>query len=236
MFRWVKRCLACHRHGILLVLLLPTVAIAGGRYDYGSTPTAAQIAGWNIDVRPDGQGLPAGSGTVDQGEKLFESQCAACHGFFGQGKAQYPNLDDPSLADLKTDNPIKTVGNFWPYATTLYDYIHRAMPFYAPQSLKPDQVYALTAYVLNLNDIVASDFIANAKTLPAVKMPNRNGFILHGPRPETRVRECMKHCVNGDALQITSTAAGKNIAPPTTGPADSDDAAAHSNRAGEPTP
>jgi len=226
MFNWADRVILLRVAGVLAILLPMTVAAAGvPDYHYGTTPSAAQIAGWNIDVRPDGKGLPPGSGSVDQGEKLFEAQCSSCHGTFGEGVGQYPKLNDPEMADLKGTPPTKSVGNYWPYATTVYDYIHRAMPFYAPQSLQPDQVYALTAYVLNLNNIVPGNFVADAKTLPAVKMPNRHGFILKDPRPDTHDTECMKHCVNGIGLKIISTAAGKNITPPTTGPLNGGDAA-----------
>lgn len=197
-------------------------ASAGGHgvlyYGYGTTATPRQIAGWAISVRPDGQGLPPGRGTVSAGGDLFQTVCAACHGTFGEGEGRYPKLAGNSA--LTGAQPVPTVGNYWPFATTLYDYIDRAMPFPAPHSLTPDQVYALTAYILNLNNIVPDSFVANATTLPKVKMPNRNGFIWKDPRPDTHDTECMTDCLKPDQVKITSTAEGKGITPRTTGPLD----------------
>lgn len=197
-------------------------ASAGGHgvlyYGYGTTATPRQIAGWAISVRPDGQGLPPGRGTVSAGGDLFQAVCAACHGTFGEGEGRYPKLAGNSA--LTGAQPVPTVGNYWPFATTLYDYIDRAMPFPAPHSLTPDQVYALTAYILNLNNIVPDSFVANATTLPKVKMPNRNGFIWKDPRPDTHDTECMTDCLKPDQVKITSTAEGKGITPRTTGPLD----------------
>ncbi|HDZ38047.1 MAG TPA: cytochrome c [Marinobacter sp.] len=198
---------------------MPLLATAGspGHYGYGETATKAQIAGWDIDVRPDGKGLPEGSGSVDDGLKVFETYCSSCHGAFGEGMGRYPKLagGDGSLAD---DRPEKTVGSYWPYASTLWDYIHRAMPFFAPQSLTDDQVYALTAYVLNLNYIVDGDFVANRDTLPKVEMPNRDGFTWQDPRPDTHNVRCMHDCK--DEVTVSDSAAGKNLTPSTTGPLD----------------
>lgn len=187
-------------------------------YGYGTTPTPKQIAGWNISVRPDGQGLPPGHGSVSAGGDLFQTVCSACHGTFGEGEGRYPKL--AGNGSLKGDQPVPTVGNYWPFATTLYDYIDRAMPFPAPHSLTPDQVYALTAYILNLNNIVPDNFVADATTLPQVKMPNRNGFIWKDPRPDTHGTECMKDCLTPAQVKVTSTAEGKGITPRTTGPLD----------------
>ncbi len=128
------------------------------RYSIGKTAEPEVIAGWDIDVRPDGQGLPDGSGSVEDGEELFEEKCSMCHGSFGEGEGQWPKLagGEGSLTEAR---PTKTVGSFWPYASTLWDYINRAMPFPAPQSLKADEVYAITAYVLNMNEIVDDEFV-----------------------------------------------------------------------------
>lgn len=197
-------------------------ASAGGHgvlyFGYGTTATPAQIAGWAIGARPDGQGLPPGKGSVSAGGDLFQTVCAACHGTFGEGEARYPKLAGSGA--LTGDRPDPTVGNYWPYATTLFDYINRAMPFPAPHSLTPDQVYGLTAYILNLNNIVPDSFVADATTLPKVKMPNRDGFIWTDPRPDTHDIECMKDCLKPDQVKVTSTAEGKGITPRTTGPLD----------------
>lgn len=187
-------------------------------YGYGTVPTAAQIAGWSIAVRPDGQGLPPGRGTVDKGADIYAQNCAACHGTFGEGEGRFPKL--AGGGKLTGDRPVPTVGNYWPYATTLYDYVNRAMPFPAPHSLKPDQIYAIVAYILNLNNIVPNNFIADAKSLPQVKMPNRHGFIWKDPRPDTHDKECMTNCRNPAAVKISSTAEGKSLTPRETGPLD----------------
>lgn len=189
-----------------------------GRFGYGSTPTPEQIAGWSIAVRPDGQGLPPGHGTVDHGADVYAEQCAACHGTFGEGEGRYPKLAGDSK--LTAEQPTKTVGNYWPCATTLFDYINRAMPFPAPHSLPPDDVYAITAYILNLNNIVGSDFTADQDSLPKVKMPNRDGFVLLDPRPDTTNPACMSNCANPAGVKIVSTAEGKDLTPRTTGPLD----------------
>jgi cytochrome c len=191
-----------------------------GYYGYGVTPTAAQIAGWNIDVRgDDGKGLPPGKGTVAHGGDLFAQQCAACHGTFGEGEGRYPKLAGGE-GTLTADRPEPTVGSYWPFAPTLWDYINRAMPFPAPHSLSADDVYAITAYVLNVNNIVPSDFVADRDSLPKVKMPNRDHFIWKDPRPDTKSQACMKACENPKDVKILSTAEGKDLTPRTTGPLD----------------
>lgn len=188
-----------------------------GYFGYGHPPTEAEIAGWAISVRPDGQGLPPGKGNVSQGAEVYMDQCAACHGTFGEGAERYPKLVGGSL---KGDRPEPTVGSYWPFATTLFDYINSAMPFPSPHQLSADQVYAITAYILNLNNIVGNDFVASRETLPKLKMPNRDHFIWKDPRPDTKNTECMKNCVDPASIRIESTAEGKNLTPRTTGPLD----------------
>ncbi len=151
-------------------------------YNLGQPAQPAQIDSWNIDVSPNGAGLPAGQGSVAQGKVVFDSSCAACHGAQGKGGAADRLVG--GFGTLASAKPIRTVGSYWPYATTLYDYIHRAMPFNAPQSLSPDQIYAVSAYILSLNHIIPPDAVLDRTTLPAVKMPNRNGFITKDPRPD----------------------------------------------------
>jgi S-disulfanyl-L-cysteine oxidoreductase SoxD len=151
-------------------------------YHLGRTPTAAEIAAWNIDVRADGQGLPPGHGSVAEGRTIFAATCAVCHGDNGQ--------DGPAdrlaggFGTLTRPNPVRTVGSYWPYATTLFDFVRRAMPFNAPGSLTADQVYAVSAYVLSLNGIVPDDTVLDATSLPKIAMPNRNGFTSPDPRPD----------------------------------------------------
>ena len=150
-------------------------------YDFGRPATIEEMKLWDIDVRPDGTGLPEGSGTVAHGKSVYEENCEACHGPNGQGGIK--DRLAGGQGSLGTENPIKTVGSYWPYATTLFDYIHRAMPYQAPGSLSVDDTYAVAAYILNLNGILSSDGTLDRNTLPAIKMPNREGFI---PDPEFR--------------------------------------------------
>ena len=143
---------------------------------FGRAATASEVAAVNIDVMPNGAGLPAGSGTVTQGQTIYASQCAACHGATGvEGPRDRLVGGQGTLATAK---PVKTIGSYWQYAPTLYDYIGRAMPFTAPGTLKPDEVYSLVAYLLNRNGVIAAAQVMDAKTLPLVKMPNRDGFIV----------------------------------------------------------
>jgi Cytochrome c. len=190
-----------------------------GYYSYGKTPTKEQIAAWNIDIGIDGENYPPGKGTVSQGEDIYAKECAMCHGDFGEGKGLYPKLIGGSKADLQGNPPTKTLGgNFGPYASTLFDYIHRAMPYFAPQSLTPSEVYALSAFILNGNGIVPSDFVADAQSMSKIKMPNQDGFIYPDPRPDTHNTECMKNCVTAKQLKVGTDAADLGTTPPTTGP------------------
>jgi len=167
---------------------------AGERYGFGQPASPEQIAGWDIDVRPDGQGLPEGQGTAAVGEAIFMERCAVCHGEFGEAFGRYPPLLG-GADTLASNDPVKTVGSYWPYASTLWDYIYRAMPFGDAQSLSADEVYALTAFLLYINDIVDDDFVLDRETLPAVEMPNREGFFGPDPRPDVPLGEpCMRDC------------------------------------------
>ena len=148
----------------------------------GVEATPEEVAEWEISIEPDGEGLPPGSGTAIEGEPVYTLYCFSCHGVEGQGL-----LNDVLVGGhgtLTGPAPLKTVGSFWPYATTVFDYIRRTMPYQQPQSLSDDQVYALTAYLLFLNGIIEEGEEMNAETLPAVRMPNRDNFILGYPPPE----------------------------------------------------
>jgi S-disulfanyl-L-cysteine oxidoreductase SoxD len=164
-------------------LLMTAPAYADSpRYHLGRTPTAAEIDAWNIDVLPNGQGLPPGHGSVAEGRAIFAETCAACHGDKGQGGPAERLVG--GFGTLTQPDPVRTVGSYWPYATTLFDFIRRAMPFSAPESLTADQVYAVSAYVLSLNGIVPDGTVLDATTLPKIAMPNRNGFTSSDPRPD----------------------------------------------------
>ena len=205
-----------------MVIAAGTLAYAAepGYYGYGQRATPEQIAGWDIDARgEDGVGLPAGRGDVHRGSEVYAEQCAACHGTFGEGEGRFPKLVG-GAGTLRDDRPELTVGSYWPFAPTLWDYINRAMPMAAPHTLSADDVYALTAYILNLNDIVPSEFVADRESLPKVKMPNRDNFLWTDPRPDTAAKPCMSACVDPASVKIVSTAEGKNLTPRTTGPLD----------------
>jgi len=154
-----------------------------GTQGIGRLATEEDIRAWNIDVSPTGEGLPPGKGTVKQGSQVFAAKCAACHGPTGVEGPKDKLVGGQNT--LATPQPIKTIGSYWPYATTLYDYIYRAMPFPAPQSLTPDEVYSVIAWLLFQNQIIAEEAVIDAQTLPKVQMPNRNGFI-RDPRPDVR--------------------------------------------------
>jgi S-disulfanyl-L-cysteine oxidoreductase SoxD len=207
---------------LAMILAAGTFASAAepGYFGYGSKATPEQIAGWDIDARGgDGVGLPAGNGTVDRGAEVYARQCAACHGTFGEGEGRFPKLVG-GAGTLRHDRPELTVGSYWPFAPTLWDYINRAMPMPAPHTLSADDVYALTAYILNLNDIIPSEFVADRESLPKVKMPNRDNFLWTDPRPDTMANPCMSGCADPAGIKTVSTAEGKNLTPRTTGPLD----------------
>ena len=150
-------------------------AHAPDRFGFGVEASEQRVAIWDIDVRPDGVGLPEGSGSVQQGRDIYNIQCVACHGPTGTEGPNDRLVDSEQWEDVPTT---RTVGNYWPYATTLYDYIRKAMPQLTPGILAPDEVYAVIAYILWMNEIVPEDAVMNAETLPAVVMPARDKFVL----------------------------------------------------------
>ncbi|EAS51174.1 diheme cytochrome c SoxD [Aurantimonas manganoxydans SI85-9A1] len=182
----------------------------------GRAATDAEVAAWDIDIRPDGKGLPIGSGTVADGEVIFTEQCASCHGDFGEGRGRWPVLAG-GRDTLTRERPEKTVGSYWPHLSTAYDYIRRAMPFGNARSLSDDDVYALTAYVLYLNDVVTDEeFELSNENFTTIEMPNAGGFI-----PDDRASEahytadadpCMSDCKPGP-VSITSRAQVLDVTP-----------------------
>jgi cytochrome c len=177
----MSRKLATIAVAAVTLILSATTGSPAGRYNIGHAGTPNEIAAWNIDVSGDGEGLPAGHGSVAEGRALFAETCAACHGDKGQGGVA--DVLVGGRGTLATAKPVKTIGSYWPYAPTIFDYVNRAMPFNAPQSLTPDQVYAATAYLLFLNGIVPEDTTLDAASLAKIEMPNRNGFT-SDPRPD----------------------------------------------------
>jgi len=167
------------------------------KYNIGKLATKTEIAGWDIDVRPDGVGAPKGSGNAIDGEEIYVNRCAACHGDFGEGVDRWPVLvgGDGTLA---SHDPEKTTGSYWPYASTIFDYVYRSMPFGEAQTLTHDETYKLVAYLLNMNEIIDEDFVLSDKNIGKIKMPNASGFLLPDPRPDvTKYKDgqpCMKKC------------------------------------------
>ena len=175
----------------LTMVASPVGAETQGHYGIGRTATDAEIAGWNIDIGRNGENLPPGSGTVSQGREVFAQQCAACHGDKGEGGVGERLVGGQGT--IATPHPVRTVGSYWPYATTLFDYIRRAMPQNAPESLGNDDVYAVSAYILHLNGLIPADTTLDAGALRAIKMPNR-GMFTGDPRPDVRNPACEKGC------------------------------------------
>lgn len=167
-----------HRKVILAVTTVSAIVSSAWAYDFDRPATPDEIKLWDIDVRPDGTGLPQGSGTVVRGKEVYRDNCEVCHGTNGEGGIKDRLVgEEGSLASTK---PLKTVGSYWPYATTVFDYIRRAMPYPIPGSLSTDETYAVTAYILSLNGIISADGKVDKDSLPKIKMPNRDGFIPDG--------------------------------------------------------
>jgi len=160
---------------------------------FGQPISESDLAAWNIDIRtPDGAGLPPGRGTVAEGKKIYESKCIACHGPDAKGGPMYGAMVG-GIGSFKTSTRVLTPGSMYPYAPILFDYIRRAMPMDRPQSLTADEVYAVSAYTLNLNGLVPANAVMDRNALPKVQMPNRDGFIVDD-RPDVRAVRCMTAC------------------------------------------
>jgi len=149
--------------------------LAASAPHFGTPADPALVKAWDVSIPPDGKGLPAGKGSVSEGLAIYTQKCVMCHGVNGVGKPA--DQLTGGVGSLASANPVKTVSSYWPYATTLFDYIRRAMPVTSPHSLSDHEAYALTAYILSIDGIVKKDAVLDAKSLPKVKMPNRDGFI-----------------------------------------------------------
>ena len=185
-----------------------------GTFGLGRPALPEEIAAWDVDVSPDGTGLPVGSGSVEDGEMVFSENCAVCHGEFAEGVGNWPELagGDGTLAN---DDPVKTVGSYWPYLSTAWDYIHRSMPYGSAQTLSDDDVYAIVAYILYSNFLVEDDFVLSNENFLEVEMPNANGFIVddraESEYPMWRTEPCMENCK--DSVEITMRASVLNVTP-----------------------
>ena len=180
----------------LIIFLANTTIASDRKFNLGQIATKAQVVGWDIDVRPDGLGAPIGSGSALFGEEIYTEQCAACHGDFGEGADRWPPLVGGE-GSLASHDPEKTTGSYWPYASTMYDYIYRAMPYGAAQSLSYDETYEIVAYLLYMSDIIEEDFVLSDKNIGEIEMPNKDGFLLPDPRPDimnTHGNPCMSNC------------------------------------------
>jgi S-disulfanyl-L-cysteine oxidoreductase SoxD len=194
----------------------PAAPVASKHLGIGREAKPEEIAGWDIAIRPDGKGLPPGKGTVKQGEALYMERCAACHGEFGESAGRWPILMG-GAGTLASHDPVKSIGSYWPFASTVMDYIRRSMPFGNAQSLSNDELYAITAYVLFLNDIIKDEnFELNRKSFTSIKLPNQPNFI-DDDRESTekefwRPNPCMNNCLPGEA-KIVGHAGALDVTP-----------------------
>jgi cytochrome c len=200
--------------GTALASVLAAPALAEGKLGLGRPALPEEIAAWNLDVSPDGTGLPEGSGDVLTGEELFSENCASCHGEFGEGQGNWPKLAG-GMDTLADADPLKTVGSFWPHLSTAFDYVNRSMPFGNAQSLQPDEVYAITAYLLYNNDLVDDDFVLSKENFAEVVLPNAEGFFLDdrdAVELAKFVRDpCMENCK--ESVEITAHATILDVTP-----------------------
>lgn len=176
---------------VAMAFLCASAGALAQSYQIGRNVTEADVAPWAIDAFPSGVGLPAGQGSVAQGKAVYETRCAACHGLKGEGGVADRLVGGRDT--LKSGKPVKTLGSYWPHASTAYDYINRAMPYDRPKSLTASEVYAVVAYVLHLNGILDASATLDASSLPKVRMPNSAGFTTD-PRPDVANVPCMKDC------------------------------------------
>ena len=180
----------------LIIFLANTTTASDRKFNLGQIASKEEVAGWDIDVRPDGLGAPIGSGTAFSGEEIYTEVCAACHGDFGEGEDRWPPLVGGE-GSLASHDPEKTTSSYWPYASTIFDYIYRAMPYGEAQSLSYDETYEIVAYLLYMSDIIEEDFVLSDKNIGEIEMPNRDGFLLPDPRPDTmntHGNPCMSNC------------------------------------------
>ena len=199
--------------GFCITLLLASQTVGAAEFGIGRIATPAEIKIWDIDVRPDGQGLPEGRGTVEDGEEILAEKCADCHGEFGEGSGRWPVLAGGSDT-LTTEDPVKTIGSYWPYLSTAFDYIKRAMPFGDAQTLTSNETYAILAYLLYLNDLMEEDGELTRENFTSFKLPNEGSFV-EDQRPDAQPTSlsnlCMSDCKTD--VRITKRARTLDVTP-----------------------
>lgn len=200
--------------GFMVRPAIASTSTSDGPLGIGRQALPEEVTAWDLDVRPDGHGLPAGSGSVSDGDDLFQDYCAVCHGVFAEGVDNWPKLSGGE-GTLDRDDPLKTVGSYWPYVSTVWDYVHRSMPFGNAQSLSADEVYAITAYILYSNDLVDDDFVLSNENFQEVVLPNVDGFIVDDrdttELPVFSQEPCMENCK--DSVEITMRATILDVTP-----------------------
>ena len=198
----------------VLALILASPAVASEKLGLGRAALPEEIAAWDVDVLPDGRGLPEGRGNVLTGEEVFADYCASCHGDFAEGVDNWPPLAG-GFDTLGDKDPVKTVGSYWPYLSTVWDYVHRSMPFGSAQTLSDDEVYAIVAYILYSNDLVDEEFELSHENFAEVAMYNAEGFIVDdratAEYPQWRGEPCMQNCK--DSVEITMRASVLDVTP-----------------------
>lgn len=195
------------------IAALAAMPAYAGKLGLGRPALPEEVAAWNHDISPDGTGLPVGSGSVEDGEMIFSDNCAICHGEFAEGVDNWPKLAG-GMDTLNHKDPLKTVGSYWPYLSTTYDYVRRSMPFGAAQSMSDDDVYAIVAYILYSNDLVDDDFVLSNENFLDVEMPNADGFIVDDRETSEKAfwtEPCMENCK--DEVKITMRAAVLDVTP-----------------------
>jgi cytochrome c len=200
--------------GFFIFLFLFESAFGDERqFNLGTIASPSEVAGWNIDVRPDGLGAPIGSGNAFDGEEIYSEKCGFCHGDFGEGIDRWPELVGGEDS-LNSHDPIKTTSSYWPYASTMYDYIYRAMPFGEAQSLSADETYSIVAYLLYMGDVIDEEFDVSNDSIGLIEMPNKYGFLLPDPRPDvegsTKI-PCMTNCRG--ATEVIGSAKDLDVTP-----------------------
>ena len=167
---------------LIMAVTAPPVLASVRPFNLGKIATAEEVSGWDIDVRPDGLGAPVGIGNAIDGEEIYAERCAGCHGDFGEAVDRWPVLVGGD-GTLLSHDPVKTTGSYWPYASTIYDYMYRAMPFGESQSLTPNETYQIVAFLLYMNDIIEDDFDVSHGNIGTIEMPNRDGFFMPEESP-----------------------------------------------------